>query len=183
VLGQLGNRVQHALRAFTPRDLKAVKTAAETFRANPDLDVATALTQLGVGEALVSLLDDEGRPGVVDRSLILPPATRLAPLSDAERADLVRRSPAYGHYEHAIDRASAYELLKARAAAAPLAGGTPGAPTGRGGAATRRAPASQEAQIMDALAKSAARAVGSSLGRQLIRGVMGSLLGGGGRRR
>jgi len=179
VLGQLGNRVQHALRAFTPRDQKSVRAAAETFRANPGLDVAAALTELGVGEALVSLLDAEGRPGIVDRALILPPLSRLAPLGDAERAALVRHSPAFGRYDQAVDRASAYELLAARAAA--LTAGNAAAPPPATRA--RREPASQQAQMVDALAKSAARAVGSTLGRQLIRGVMGSLLGGGGRRR
>ena len=119
VLGQLGHRVQHALRAFTPRDQKVVKAAAQTFRANPDLDVATAITELAVGEALVSLLDAEGRPGFVDRALVAPPTSRLGPLTDAERAAVVQDSPVHGHYENAVDRESAHERLASRAAAAP----------------------------------------------------------------
>jgi hypothetical protein len=115
----------------------------------------------------------------VDRALILPPVTRLAPLVDAERAAIVQRSPAFGRYEQAVDRASAYELLSARAASAPAQAAADAPPATRG----RREPASQQAQMMDALTRSAARSVGSALGRQLIRGVMGSLLGGGGRRR
>ena len=180
VLGQLGNRVQHALRAFTPRDQKAVRAAAETFRANPGLDVAAALTELAVGEALVSLLDAEGRPGIVDRALIAPPTSRLTPLADAERAAVLQQSPLCGHYENAVDRESAYELLKARADAAQTQAAAP-APAGR--ARVAKVQPSEEAQLVDALAKSAARAVGSSLGRSLIRGVMGSLLGGSGSRR
>ena len=172
VLGQLGNRVQHALRAFTPRDQKAVRAAAETFRANPGLDVAAAL---------VSLLDAEGRPGIVDRALIAPPTSRLTPLADAERAAVLKQSPLCGHYEHAVDRESAYELLKARADAAQSQAAAAPAPAGRARAA--KVQPSEEAQLVDALAKSAARAVGSSLGRSLIRGVMGSLLGGSGSRR
>src|SRR5215468_7770552 len=118
VLGQLGNRVQHALRAFTPKDQKAVKSAAETFRANPKLDVARAIGELGVGEALVSLLDERGTPGVVERAFIYPPRTRIAPLSAAERDALVHRSALYGHYEQSVDRESAYERLTQRADAA-----------------------------------------------------------------
>ncbi len=177
VLGQLGHRVQHALRAFTPRDQKVVKAAAQTFRANPDLDAAAALTELGVGEALVSLLDAEGRPGVVDRALVAPPATRLGPLAEAERAAVVRGSPFFGHYERAVDRESASELLLARAQAAAREAPPPAA-----GRRTRE-PASESEKLAQALARSAAHAVGSSLGRQLMRGVLGSLLGGGGRRR
>jgi uncharacterized protein len=176
VLGQLGHRVQHALRAFTPRDQKVVKAAAQTFRAGPDLDVAAAITELGVGEALVSLLDGEGRPGFVDRALVVPPTSRLGPLADADREAVVRAGLAYGHYEAAVDRESAYERLAQRAAAAPA----PPPAAGR----RRQEPASETERLARAMAQSAARSVGSSLGRQLIRGVLGSLLGGsGGRRR
>ena len=112
VLGQLGNRVQHALRAFTPRDQKAVKAAAQTMRANPDIDVETAITELGVGEALISLLDAQGRPQMVERALILPPASRIGPLSAAERQQAISASLLYGHYEQALDRESAYERLR-----------------------------------------------------------------------
>jgi DNA helicase HerA-like ATPase len=112
VLGQLGNRVQHALRAFTPRDQKAVKAAAQTLRANPKFDAETAITELGVGEALVSFLDDKGRPGVVERASILPPASRIGPQTAAERQATITTSAIYGHYENVIDRESAYEKLK-----------------------------------------------------------------------
>jgi DNA helicase HerA-like ATPase len=179
VLGQLGNRVQHALRAFTPRDQKAVKAAAETFRPKPGLDVGEAITQLAVGEALVSLLDERGTPAPVERALVHPPRSRLPPLSAAERAEVVRASPLAGHYEQAVDRESAYEKLRARAeqprAAAPPAGGGWGAPRGR-------APAGA-ADMLESVARSAARAAGTQLGREIMRGVLGTLFGGGGRRR
>ncbi len=192
VLGQLGNRVQHALRAFTPRDQKAVKTAAETLRPNPAFDAAAAITELGVGEALVSCLDDQGRPQVVERAFILPPASRIGPLTAAERQALIQSSVLYGHYEQAVDRESAYEVLKGRVAQSG-AGATPaaGAASGGGllgdvlggllGSGASRARADS---VLTTVAKSAARAIGSQLGREIIRGVMGSLLGGsGGRRR
>src|SRR6266403_2741475 len=115
VLGQLGNRVQHALRAFTPRDQKAVKAAAQTFRQNKDLDIESAITELGVGEALVSFLSDKGQPTVVDRALIYPPQSQLPPLTPAERDQVIKQSAFYGHYEKVVDRESAYEMLKARA--------------------------------------------------------------------
>src|SRR5512143_149406 len=114
VLGQLGNRVQHALRAFTPKDQKAVKAAAETFRANAKLDVAEAITALGVGEALVSLLDEKGRPNVTERAFIVPPGSRLGPIDAAERRQRIAASPIAGHYEKVVDRESAYEKLKGR---------------------------------------------------------------------
>src|SRR6185369_10029716 len=116
VLGQLGNRVQHALRAFTPRDQKAVKSAAETFRPNPKVNVEAAITELGVGEALVSFLDEQGRPLPVERALIRPPQSRIGPASDAERQAAIRASLLHGIYEKSIDRESAYEILKNRAA-------------------------------------------------------------------
>jgi DNA helicase HerA-like ATPase len=177
ILGQLGNRVQHALRAFTPRDQKTVKAAAETFRANPKLNVAKAITELEVGEALVSVLDEKGSPTVVDRALIYPPQSRLTPLSPEERSKIIQGSALYGHYEKVVDRESAFEKLKVRAeekqaqaeAAAPARGR--GAP-----------PKSQTEIIVGAVAKSAAHAIGSQIGRQIIRGVLGSLFGGGGRR-
>jgi hypothetical protein len=180
VLGQLGNRVQHALRAFTPNDQKAVKAAAETFRANPKLDVAKAITELGVGEALVSVLDAKGSPTVVERAFVLPPRSRLAPLSPEERAAVIRSSVLHGHYERAVDRESAYEKLREKAEvrqppAGPGGKVPPGdAPVGRG-----REPRSQATDLLGALAKSAAHAIGSQIGRQIIRGVLGSILGGG----
>ncbi|MFN8626079.1 MAG: helicase HerA-like domain-containing protein [Candidatus Binatia bacterium] len=168
VLGQLGNRVQHALRAFTPKDQKAVKAAAETFRANPKLRIDRAITELAVGEALVSFLDARGTPAMVERAFIYPPCSRFAPLADDERRQAIRQSPVYGHYEQAVDRESAYEKLTARAAADAEAPPT----------SARKAPANATVAVLEAFAKSTARAVGSSLGRQIIRGVLGSILGG-----
>jgi hypothetical protein len=138
VLGQLGNRVQHALRAFTPRDQKAVKTAAETMRQNPKLDTEAAITELGVGEALVSFLDEKGRPGIVERAFILPPASRIGPLArSAASGD--QDSLSIGHYEKAVDRESAYEKLKrARRAGGRGAGAARGA-AAKSAAAGRRA--------------------------------------------
>ena len=175
VLGQLGHRVQHALRAFTPRDQKAVKTAAETFRANPDLDVVKAITELAVGEALVSVLDEKGSPTMVERALIYPPKSRLTPLAPEERSQVIRASVLYGHYERSVDRESAYEKLRAKAEQQKTEIQEAPAPQrGRGAQ-----PRSQAADIIGAVAKSAAHAVGSQIGRQIIRGVLGSLFGGG----
>ncbi|MEK6742580.1 MAG: helicase HerA-like domain-containing protein [Nitrospirota bacterium] len=176
VLGQLGNRVQHALRAFTPRDQKAVRSAAETFRSNPGLDVSKAITELGVGEALVSVLDAKGSPTPVDRALILPPHSRLTPLSPEERAGIIKASVLFGHYEKTVDRESAYEKLKAKAEA--QAAEAPAAKQ-KGRSAE---PQSDTSKIFGAMAKSAAHAIGSQIGRQIIRGVLGSILGGGKRR-
>lgn len=167
VLGQLGNRVQHALRAFTPKDQKAVKTAAQTFRPNPKLDVAQAITELGVGEALVSVLDERGTPGIVERAYIYPPRTQLAPLTAAECQAMVRGSALYGHYEQAVDRESAYERLTQRAAAA--APPAPG-PVARGGDPDL-------GKIAVSVGTSVARAMGTQLGRQIVRGVLGSFFG------
>ena len=168
ILGQLGNRVQHALRAFTPRDQKAVKAAAQTFRQNPKLDVEKAITELGIGEALVSLLDEKAQPNIVERALIYPPASRLAPLTPAERSQIVQKSTLLGHYEKTVDRESAYEMLKDRSAPAEPANAGP---------ATRREPPSELANVLDAFGKSAARAIGSSVGREIMRGVLGSIFG------
>ena len=168
VLGQLGNRVQHALRAFTPKDQKAVKTAAETFRANPELDVARAITELGVGEALVSVLDERGTPGVGRARLRLPAAhaARAAHgAPSATRSCAARRC--YGHYEQAVDRESAYERLTQRAAAAP----PPPAPAPRGSEPDL-------GKIAVSVGTSVARAMGTQLGRQIVRGVLGSFFGG-----
>lgn len=178
VLGQLGNRVQHALRAFTPKDQKAVKAAAETFRANPRLDTAKAITELAVGEALVSVLDAKGAPTIVERALVCPPRSRLTPLSSEERTSIIRTSVLFGHYEKTIDRESAYEKLKQRTAEEQAR--EPEAPARRGKAAE---PQSETIKLMGAMAKSAAHAIGSQIGRQIIRGVLGSILGGTGRKR
>jgi hypothetical protein len=129
ILGQLGNRVQHALRAFTPRDQKAVQAAAETMRGNPKFDAATVITELGVGEALVSFLDEKGRPNVVERAVIFPPASRLGPLTAEERKSIVAASPLHAKYAEAVDRESAYERLRGQsAAAAPAAPARPARP-------------------------------------------------------
>ena len=191
VLGQLGNRVQHALRAFTPRDQKAVKTAAETLRANPHFDAATAITELGVGEALVSFLDEKGRPNVVERAFILPPSSRIGALSADERQAVIKSSLVYGVYEQALDRESAYEKLKAKVAAAP-ASPSASAPAGGGwfgglgdligGGSGRGGRVKGGDSVIEAAAKSAARAIGSQVGREIIRGVLGSILGGSRRR-
>ena len=173
VLGQLGNRVQHALRAFTPKDQKSVKVAAETFRANPKLNVVKAITELGVGEALVSVLDEKGTPTIVERALIYPPHSRLSPLNPEERTRFVRESVLYGHYEKTVDRESAYEKLKVKAEQMKM-------DSQEEAAQKRRAaePKSQTEQLLGAAVKSAAHAIGSQLGRQIIRGVLGSLFGG-----
>ncbi|OHX35568.1 ATP-binding protein [Methylomonas sp. LWB] len=180
VLGQLGNRIQHALRAFTPRDQKAVRAAAETFRANPGLDVAAAIGELGVGEALVSLLDEQGTPLPVQRALIKPPRSRIGPVSDAERRETLAASIIAGHYEKQIDRESAYEILKQRAGkaeASTVGGGFDwGEVLPGGGQSGSRRRGGQS--VLEAAAKSAARSIGQELGRQIIRGVLGSLLGG-----
>ena len=169
VLGQLGNRVQHALRAFTPRDQKAVKAAATTFRQNKDLDVEAVITELGVGEALVSFLNEKGEPSIVDRALIYPPHSQLPPLAAAERDSIVKGSTIYGHYEKLVDRESAHEMLKARASQ------TEQPPAKTAGSSWQ----SEAGGLFDAMGKSAARAIGSQVGREIIRGVLGSLFGGG----
>ncbi|HEV3011393.1 MAG TPA: helicase HerA-like domain-containing protein [Burkholderiales bacterium] len=173
VLGQLGNRVQHALRAFTPRDQKAVKTAADTLRPNPRFKAEKVITELGVGEALVSLLDEKGRPTIVERAFIVPPASHIGPIADSERQQAIKSSALCSKYENTVDRESAYEKLKAQVQEkqAPAAPPVP-KPAGR-----------QPQSVFDAATKSAARAIGSELGRQIIRGVLGSILGSGGRRR
>ena len=198
VLGQLGNRFQHALRAYTPRDRKAVQVAATTFRENPAMDTATVISELGVGEALVSTLDRKGVPSVVQRVLVAPPRSRIGPLTDPERAEVVAGSPVKGDYDEASDRESAYELLQERANAQQEAaegakreaegesdsGGFFGSifggddeakPRPRTGGRPRQS-------VGEAMAKSVVRSVGSSIGssigRQIVRGILGSLLGG-----
>jgi hypothetical protein len=184
VLGQLGNRVQHALRAFTPRDQKAVRAAAETFRANPKLKIESVITELGVGEALVSVLDEKGSPGIVERAFVCPPQSRLGPVSASERQALLDASAVRGQYEKTVDRESAYEILKKRAAqAAAPAAATPEKGAGGGlldgllGGVTGPRGGRREGAA-EAMVKSAARSIGSQIGRNLIRGVLGSLLGG-----
>ena len=191
VLGQLGNRVQHALRAFTPRDQKSVKTAADTLRPNPKLDISRAITELGVGEALVSLLDEKGSPTITERAWMAPPASRIGPITDAERAGVQQTQTAiYGHYAQAVDRESAYEKLKARTSDRQTDGGTI--------ESSRAAPPASDLStsvtnilfgttgprgghhegLLDAAARSAARSLGSGVGRAILRGALGSILGG-----
>ncbi len=188
VLGQLGNRVQHALRAFTPKDQKAVKSAAETFRANPDIDTGKAITELGVGEALVSFLDPKGVPGMVERVFVRPPGCRLGPITDEERKDLMKSSKLRDKYEKDVDRESAYEILAKKAEkrvreeeagegegdeVSGARGGKPAASKGRG-----------RQTVAESFAKGMARSIGSTLGRQiagkagarLVRGILGSIL-------
>ncbi|MDR3416361.1 MAG: DUF853 family protein [Nevskia sp.] len=178
VLGQLGNRVQHALRAFTPRDQKAVKAAAETFRANPKLDVAEAIQQLGVGEALVSTLGEGGVPGVVERTRVRPPRGRIGAISAEERRQVIGRSPVGTRYDQAVDRESAYEKLAQRTqqgtgTAVPAGGGAVK------GSPARPAPPSQVQVVLETAAKSVVRSVGTQVGRELgkelMRGLLGSL--------
>jgi hypothetical protein len=193
VLGQLGNRVQHALRAFTPRDQKAVKTAATTLRANPGLDVEKVITELSVGEALVSLLDEKGRPSMVERAFVLPPHSRIGPITADERSGSIKRSLVAGTYEQLVDRESAYEVLKTRreqtATVSQPSRATAPAPTSAGSVfgdvlgSVFGSGSSRRQSAGEALVKSAARAVGSEVGRQIIRGVLGSILGGSSRRR
>jgi uncharacterized protein len=202
VLAQLGNRVQHALRAFTPRDQKAVKAAAETMRQNPKLDIETAITELAVGEALVSFLDDKGRPGVTERVFVLPPCSQIGPISVEQRKALIASSIVAGVYEKIVDRESAYEKLKGRTAenmatesqaketakdiakeATNAAGeeASGGFLDGLGnifGGGAKRTRASAGEQMM----KSAASSIGREVGRQIIRGVLGGIFGGGRRR-
>jgi DNA helicase HerA-like ATPase len=189
ILGQLGNRVQHALRAFTPRDQKAVKSAAETFRANPAFKVETAITELAVGEALISFLDDHGAPAKVERAMVRPPDSRIGPISPDERQKIIQSSVVYGHYEKVVDRESAYELLQQRSNAQGGAQQTVQQAESEKPSATPRIPLGtpttlpprkgpQRETVLDAVFKSAARAAGSSAGRQIMRGIMGSLLKG-----
>lgn len=187
VLGQLGNRVQHALRAFTPRDQKAVKTAAETFAVNPDLDVTRVISELGVGEALVSTLQGKGVPMPVERTRIAPPRCRMGPISDEERALVRSRSPVGGRYDTAINRESAHEILTQRAEQAIKAAEEQGVPVKP--SAPDSNPLSdvlwgkgRRQGVVEAMAKSAARSVGSQLGRQILRGLLGGILGGSRRR-
>lgn len=199
VLAQLGNRVQHALRAYTPREQKAVKTAAETFRTNPAFDTEEAITGMGTGEALVSTLEGKGAPSMVERTLIRPPSSRIGPLTDAERRDIINQSPIAGQYDRDVDRESAYEILLARAQqktaqaeeaerqtedqeaeesaagrwSLPGFGDAPAETGGRkktAGRATR-----QRETVVEAAMKSAARSVANSLGRAIVRGILGSL--------
>ncbi len=203
VLGQLGNRVQHALRAFTPRDQKAVRAAAETFRPNPKLNVEQVIGELGVGEALISMLDEKGSPNPVERAMVTPPRSRLGAMDEGRREAIIKSSVLYGHYETAVDRESAYEVLKGRAdhalqstsraqqvpASAPLPASKSGPqpqPSQGGGWISELGQlggglftgGGRRQGLAEAMAKSAVRTIGSQVGRQIVRGVLGSILGG-----
>ncbi len=183
ILGQLGNRIQHALRAFTPRDQKAVKSAAQTFRPNPNINVEAAITELGVGEALVSFLDEKGRPHPVEIGKIFPPMSRLGPVTDQERQKIIRNSGFYGYYEKTIDRESAYEILKEQVERKAGQGIQSEGDDGFNwrdmldGEGSSKRSGRQPQGIIETLAKSAARTVGNEIGRQILRGVLGSILG------
>ncbi|MEZ5659589.1 MAG: DUF853 domain-containing protein [Burkholderiaceae bacterium] len=188
VLGQLGNRVQHALRAFTPRDQKAVRVAADTMRQNPAFNAADAITELGVGEGLLSFLDERGQPSIVQRAFVLAPGSRIGPIDDAERVELMRRSLVAGRYDQVVDRESAHEKLAARVAEQAAAkkveevdedtgiGGPIGEIlTGALGGGKTKSGGRERQGIFEAAAKSAARSIGSTIGRTIIRGILGSL--------
>lgn len=179
VLGQLGNRIQHALRAFTPRDQKAVRAAAQTFRSNAAVDVETVITTMGVGEALVSTLDVKGMPTPVDQVLLRPPVSRIGPLTSEERSAIIQRSRYRGRFDQPIDRESAFEHLKARRDAAERAEVQAEQESERAAArqktTERPEPRSRRQSPMEAFVTSAARAIGSQLGRQLLRSLLGSL--------
>jgi hypothetical protein len=185
ILGQLGNRIQHALRTFTPRDQKAVRTAAETFVANPKLDVAEAISQLAVGEALVSTLQEKGIPTPVERTLICPPRCRMGTITPEERAAVRVRSPVGAKYDTPMNRESAHELLSRRAAAgepaagrsAPGAAAPAGAGQGRGALGAILFGTNRRQGLVETMAKQTARTVGSQVGRQIFRGVLGGILG------
>ncbi|WP_295398976.1 helicase HerA-like domain-containing protein [uncultured Thiocystis sp.] len=184
VLGQLGNRVQHALRAYTPKDQKAVRVAAQTFRQNPALDTETVITELGVGEALVSTLDAEGIPGIVQRVDIAPPGSQLGPISEAQRRAILEQSLVKGIYDIPIDRVSAHEILEQRTQAAAAEADLSDAFGGGRGARNPAAGRTSNRQTpIEAFATSAMRSLGSQIGRQLVRGIMGSLAGGSTRKR
>jgi DNA helicase HerA-like ATPase len=216
VLGQLGNRVQHALRAYTPRDQKAVQAAAETFRPNPELDTVAVISELGVGEALISFLDEKGRPNMVQRGFIVPPASQIGAITAEQRQTIIANSIVAGVYEKAIDRESAYEKIKGRVAQSNANNSQP-APTagndnqawGRSSGNTPHAPQQTNSQqpaqesdgggiagalggmfgnlfggsgirrkdnVAETMVKSAVRTIGSQVGREIIRGVLGSIM-------
>ena len=201
VLGQLGNRMQHALRAFTPRDQKAVAAAAQTFRQNPKFKVEKVISELAVGEALVSMLDENGSPQIVERAKIVPPRSQVGAITADQRKQIISSSPIAGHYENAVDRESAYEKLQARAgdktqaAGAPPATAQPTTPEGKSILSEALGTVTAAFQptigprgaihdsVATTMAKSAMRAASSQIGRQVVRGILGGILGGGGRRR
>lgn len=190
VLGQLGNRVQHALRAYTPRDQKAVKAAATTFRQNPAFDTEEAIIELAVGEALVSFLDEKGVPGMVERALICPPSGQIGPITPEERKEIIEKSPVFGVYEKAIDRESAFEILRERmentlspknnetSQAPPARTTRPKTTTTR---TTRKRPGVLE-EVSRQTGRAITRSIGNQIAREIVRGILGSLFGGARRR-
>ncbi|PVV06113.1 MAG: ATP-binding protein [gamma proteobacterium symbiont of Ctena orbiculata] len=181
VIGQLGNRIQHALRAFTPRDKKAVKAAAETFRENPAFDTVEVISNLGVGEALISTLDKKGVPSMVERTLMAPPRSQFGPIDQAERDKILKRSPFSSTYSAEVDRESAYEMLKKREQELIKRREEQAKREAEEKAqkkASRRSGGSRRQSVGEAFAKSVARAIGSKLGRQIVRGILGSIIGG-----
>ncbi len=186
ILGQMGLKIQHALRAFTPKDRKVIKNVAESFPPNPEFDTETMITALGTGEALVSVLDEKGRPQAVQKTLIRPPESRIGPLTKEERQARIERSPLKGHYDERVDRNSAYEILKSRAeemqAQQEEAEKQAEAEKSKKSTTHSRKKRSSRSRTrqssVEALVKSAARSIGSGLGRKIIRGIMGSLFGG-----
>jgi DNA helicase HerA-like ATPase len=181
ILGQLGLKIQHALRAFTPKDQKAVRTVAGTFRANPEIDTGTVITQLGVGEALVSTLDEEGIPTQVEQILIRPPESRIGPMTTTERKEQIGRSPYRGRYDEPLDRESAYEMLIKRAeknAAQEQAMEKEELAREAADKAAKPSRRSTRQTPTEAFISSAARSIGSQLGRRVIRGILGSLFKG-----
>lgn len=177
VLGQLGNRIQHALRAYTPKEQKAVRAAASTFRQNPNFDTEKAIMELGVGEALVSVLEDKGTPSMVEKTLMCPPRSLMGAASDAEKADLLRLSPLAGRYDTTVDRDSAYEMLQRRAEVAAREAEQAKLQAEQE-KAERKSSGSRRQGIGEAFVKSIARAVGSRVGRQIVRGILGSIFKG-----
>ena len=177
VIGQLGNRIQHALRAYTPKDKKAVKVAAESFRQNPAFDTAEVIGQLGVGEALISTLDKKGVPSMVERTLMSPPRSKFGPLDEDKRKRIISKSPLKATYEKTLDRESAYELLKKREEETIRRREEIAAKEAKSKAESKKSTGSRRQSVGEAFTKSVARAIGSNLGRQIIRGILGSIIG------
>jgi DNA helicase HerA-like ATPase len=192
VLAQLGNRVQHALRAYTPQEQKAVKVAATTFRENPKVDTEKAITELGVGEVLISLLDEKGVPTMVDRAFVVPPVGHIGPITAEQRTQLMNTSLVAGVYDNAVDRESAFELLQRKAeekhaaqqqAEAQEAAAKQAAADEKAARAAARAPDSVFETIGKSVARSASSSIGRQIGNQIVRGVLGSILGGGSKKK
>jgi DNA helicase HerA-like ATPase len=180
VLAQLGLRIQHGLRAFTAKEQKSLRAVADGFRPNPAIDALTVLTELGIGEALVGTLEAKGTPAMVQRVAVAPPQSRIGPLSEAERAALIRQSPLLGRYDKPIDRESAYELLNARVekANAPQAEPSKPAAAGKADASLGSVAGELLGGLASQVVKTAMRQAANQIGRQLVRGLLGSLLGG-----